>query len=73
MHFCFSDLHAAPPDFQVGVTMGHESAGEVVAIGRDVRGRRIVQEIHNRGSFTYDDEFPAAIDLLAARRSMWTC
>jgi 2-desacetyl-2-hydroxyethyl bacteriochlorophyllide A dehydrogenase len=44
VHFCGicgSDLHAAPPDFQVGVTMGHEFAGEVVAVGRDVRGWRV--------------------------------
>jgi 2-desacetyl-2-hydroxyethyl bacteriochlorophyllide A dehydrogenase len=41
VHFCGicgSDLHAAPPDFQVGITMGHEFAGEVVAVGRAVQG-----------------------------------
>jgi 2-desacetyl-2-hydroxyethyl bacteriochlorophyllide A dehydrogenase len=35
---CGSDLHAAPPDFRVGVTMGHELAGTVVAAGPDVAG-----------------------------------
>jgi 2-desacetyl-2-hydroxyethyl bacteriochlorophyllide A dehydrogenase len=35
---CGSDLHAAQPDFRVGVTMGHELAGEVVAVGRNVTG-----------------------------------
>jgi threonine dehydrogenase-like Zn-dependent dehydrogenase len=35
---CGSDLHAAPPDFRPGVTMGHEFAGEIVELGPGVSG-----------------------------------
>jgi (R,R)-butanediol dehydrogenase/meso-butanediol dehydrogenase/diacetyl reductase len=35
---CGSDLHAAPPDFRAGVTMGHEFAGEIVDVGAGVTG-----------------------------------
>jgi 2-desacetyl-2-hydroxyethyl bacteriochlorophyllide A dehydrogenase len=37
---CGSDLHASTPDFRVGVTMGHEFAGEIVEVGADVEGWR---------------------------------
>jgi threonine dehydrogenase-like Zn-dependent dehydrogenase len=38
---CGSDLHAAAPDFRAGTTMGHEFAGDVVAVGSGVENWRI--------------------------------
>jgi threonine dehydrogenase-like Zn-dependent dehydrogenase len=42
---CGSDLHAAEPDFHDSVIMGHEFAGTIVGIGRDIDDWAIGQRV----------------------------
>lgn len=42
---CGSDLHAAAPDFREGTVMGHEFAGVIVELGKDVAGWRVGQRV----------------------------
>jgi threonine dehydrogenase-like Zn-dependent dehydrogenase len=42
---CGSDLHAAEPDFRPGVTMGHELAGTIAALGPGAEGWRVGERV----------------------------